>query len=377
MSLHNYSVLVTGADGFVGKNLVLRLFETSQYQVIKFVRGNELFELTEMVLAADAVIHLAAENRPKSDFAYEEVNVGLTKLICETVKEKFSKTNRHTPIIFASSTQAELDNPYGRSKLSAEKHLRALSKSTGNPCIVYRFPGIFGKWCKPNYNSVVSTFCYNLARNIPIKINDPHTTVSLAYIDDVLEGILNSLVNFNPGFSKAKVRPVYTVTLEKLAAQIRCFSKSRNNLIIGSVGSGFDRALYATYISFLPKNQFVYSVPSNKDHRGAFVEMLKTPNCGQFSYFTANPGLTRGSHYHHTKTEKFLVINGNALFRFRNILTNEIVEARTSGKTPEIVDTIPGWAHEITNVGDDELFVLLWANENFDLQKPDTFQCSV
>lgn len=372
MSPSNRRVLVTGSNGFIGANLVVRLNELSNVSVTSFVRGDDVAHLPQLVSQVDAVLHLAGENRPVVEEAFEQVNSGLTSALCNAIQQAFRCTGRHVPLVLTSSTQAERDNPYGRSKLAAEAAVQALAKETGNPCVIFRLPGVFGKWCKPNYNSVIATFCYNIARDLPIQVNDPAATLRLVYVDDVVTALLAALDTPSPGCVQTKVEPEYIATLSELADQIHAFRECRITLLTERVGVGFVRALYATYVSYLPKEKFSYQVTQHADQRGVFVEMLKTPDSGQFSYFKAYPGVTRGGHYHHTKTEKFLVIKGEALFRFRHILTNELVELRTSGSTPEVVDTIPGWTHDITNVGDDEMVVMLWANENFDRQKPDT-----
>lgn len=372
MPLSNCRVLVTGANGFIGKNLVVRLNELSNVSVTTFVRGEDAARLPELVAQADAVVHLAGENRPADEAAFAQVNTGLTSALCNAIQHEVGSTGRLVPLVLASSTQAELDNPYGRSKLAAEEAVQALAKATGNPCVIFRLPGVFGKWCRPNYNSVVATFCHNIARDLPIQINDPAASLRLVYVDDVVTTLLAALEAPASGCVPAKVETEYTTTLGELANQIRAFADCRSSLMTERVGTGFVRALYATYVSYLPNEKFSYQVTQHADPRGVFVEMLKTPDSGQFSYFTAHPGITRGGHYHHTKTEKFLIIKGEALFRFRHLLTNEMVELRTSGDTPQVVDTIPGWTHDITNVGDDEMVVMLWANENFDRQKPDT-----
>jgi UDP-2-acetamido-2,6-beta-L-arabino-hexul-4-ose reductase len=372
MTLSNYRILVTGTNGFIGKNLVVRLNELSNISVSTFVRGDDMSRLPMLVAQADAVVHLAGENRPADEAAFIKVNVGLTAALCDAIKLECASTGRHVPLVFASSTQADRDNPYGRSKLAAEEAVEALAQATANPCIVFRLPGVFGKWCKPNYNSVVATFCYNLARDLPIQINDPNATVRLVYVDDVVNALINALEAPSPGFIQAQVAPNYSITLGELVAQIRAFADCRTTLMSERVGIGLVRALYATYVSYLPNEKFSYEVQQHADSRGVFVEMLKTPDSGQFSYFTAHSGITRGGHYHHTKTEKFLVIKGEALFRFRHLLTDELVELRTSETRPQVVDTVPGWTHDITNVGNDEMVVMLWANENFDREKPDT-----
>lgn len=372
MTVSNRRILVTGANGFIGKNLVVRLHELANTTVRTFVRGDDMARFPQIVAQVDAVIHLAGENRPAYEDSFSKVNAGLTSALCDAIEQEFATTGRRVPLVLASSTQAERDNCYGRSKLAAEKAVHALAEATGNPCVVFRLPGVFGKWCRPNYNSVVATFCYNLARNLPIQINNPDTSVNLVYVDDVVNALLNTLEVPLLGYAQAVVEPEFTITLGELAVRIKAFTQSRLTLISERVGTGLVRALYATYMSYLPNENFSYELQRYADPRGVFVEMIKTPDCGQFSYFTVYPGITRGGHYHHTKTEKFLVIKGEALFRFRHLLTDEFVELRTSGTTPEVVDTIPGWAHDITNVGNDEMVVILWANENFDREKPDT-----
>jgi UDP-2-acetamido-2,6-beta-L-arabino-hexul-4-ose reductase len=370
-------VLVTGANGFVGKNLLVRLSELQCIKISTFVRGDEINSLPSLVADVDAVVHLAGENRPADEAAFEQVNTGLTVALCNAIQQKVTTTGRHVPLVLTSSTQAELDNPYGRSKLAAEQAMRALAKSTGNPCVVFRLPGVFGKWCRPNYNSVVATFCYNLARGMPIQINDRSVALRLIYVDDVVTALLNALEAPAPGYAQVAIGPDYSITLGELARHIRAFDGCRTTLMSERVGTGLLRALYATYVSFLPPERFSYHIPQHADPRGMFVEVLKTPDSGQFSCFTAHPGVTRGGHYHHTKTEKFLVVKGEALFRFRHLLTKDLVELRTSGTAPQVVDTIPGWGHDITNVGDDEMVVMLWANENFERQKPDTVASKV
>lgn len=377
MTLSNCRVLVTGANGFIGKNLIVRLRELTNVTVSTFVRGDDDALLPQIVSQVDAIVHLAGENRPANEAAFAQVNAGLTSALCDAIRQTSQSSGRHIPLVLASSSQAERDNPYGRSKLAAEEAVHALAHETGNPCTIFRLPGVFGKWCKPNYNSVVATFCHNIARKIPIQINDPSACLRLVYVDDVVAALLAALEAPASARVQAKVEPEYTTTLGELANQIRAFGDCRSTLMTERVGTGFVRALYATYVSYLPNEKFSYQVTQHADPRGVFVEMLKTPDSGQFSYFTAYPGATRGGHYHHTKTEKFLVIKGDALFRFRHLLSNELVEIRTNGNAPQVVDTIPGWKHDITNVGSDEMVVMLWANENFDREKPDTVASKV
>jgi len=366
-------VLVTGSQGFIGKNLIVHLEQDDQISVLTFSRDNTIDELALLVEQADAIVHLAGENRPKEVSAFEEVNAGLTQSLCDAIHA----TRRKLPIVLASSIQAGLGNPYGQSKIAAEKIVETLAHDTGSPVYIYRLPGVFGKWCKPNYNSVVATFCHNISQGLPIQINDPAASVRLVYIDDVVDEFLKAIQQSNGGVSKPYINPEYSITLGDLADQIKAFKNCRESLTSEQVGNGLVRALYSTYVSYLNPDQFSYPLPKYSDERGVFVEMLKTKDSGQFSFFTVHPGVTRGGHYHHTKTEKFLVIKGTAKFGFRHIVSGESYELHTSGDEPQVVDTVPGWTHDITNVGEDEMVVMLWANEIFDHDKPDTIATKV
>lgn len=366
-------VLVTGANGFIGKNLVLRLRERARIEVLTLISSDCDSAWHDALTQADAVVHLAGENRPIDPAAFDSVNTGLTLRLCQTLES----LGKRTPVLFSSSAQAEQDNPYGRSKLAAEEALAELAKSNGNPVAIYRLPGVFGKWCRPNYNSVVATFCYNKAHDLPVDINDVKAPVRLVYVDDLINVFLRALDHPNAGLSYPSVVPEYLITLGELSDQIDAFKKCRSTLVSERVGTGFVRALYATYVSYLPMDKFAYALPVHGDARGVFVEMLKTPDSGQFSYFTAHPGISRGGHYHHTKTEKFLVIKGHARFGFRHMITNEVHHLETHGERPQIVETVPGWSHDITNIGRDEMLVLLWANEIFDRDNPDTIASNV
>jgi UDP-2-acetamido-2,6-beta-L-arabino-hexul-4-ose reductase len=400
-------VLITGADGFIGKNLQLHLAECKEVQVVCFTRGHDLAQLPTLLQGVDFVFHLAGINRPQDPAEFVSGNVDLTQALCKAVTSIALTTGKKVPVIYTSSTQADRDNAYGASKLGAENALFALQREHGLPVHVFRLPNVFGKWCKPNYNSAVATFCHNIARGLPIQVNDPAAPVTLVYVDDVVEsfvqlmddsrhceeerrgnpgsldcraslamtGEILAMTEVEQGF--ATVAPQYTTTVGELARQIQAFKDSRTTLMTERVGTGLVRALYATYVSYLPVESFTYSVQQHGDPRGVFVEMLKTPDAGQFSYFTAHPGITRGGHYHHSKTEKFLVIKGQARFKFRHMQTGQVHELLTSGEKAEIVETVPGWTHDITNVGTDEMVVMLWANEVFDREKPDTFACAV
>lgn len=364
-------VLITGSDGFIGKNLIARLVEMPEMEAIRFSRQHNEQELPALIANADAIIHLAGINRPLSPEEFAIGNTGLTT----TISQLLMDTQRTIPVLFASSTQAALDNPYGSSKRAAEQALRHYGEQTGAAVTIYRLPNVFGKWCKPNYNSAVATFCHNIANGLPITIHDPNSPMTLVHVDDVINDFIQVLQH-TPNLDKQAFRaiaPEYHTTVGELAQQIEDFRDSRHTLITPKVGTGLLRALYSTYVSYLPTDQFTYSVPKYGDQRGVFVEMLKTPDAGQFSFFTAHPGITRGGHYHHTKTEKFLVIKGKARFGFRHILTDETFMLETDGENPQIVETIPGWAHDITNIGTDEMIVMLWANEQFDREHPDTY----
>ncbi|GAB3415079.1 NAD-dependent epimerase/dehydratase family protein [Massilia agilis] len=360
-------VLVTGANGFIGKNLVVHLQERA-LEVLRYVRGDTGADLVSLVHQADFVFHLAGVNRPQNEAEFAEGNCDLTRTLCNALRE----SGRVIPVVYASSIQAERDNPYGASKRGAEDALCALAASTGQAIHIYRLPNVFGKWCRPYYNSVVATFCHNIVHGLPIQVNEPTAALRLAYIDDVIAAFLSHLDEKRQGAVFEQVAPVYETTVGQLAAQLYAFKQGREDMMTGPVGTGLVRALYSTYISYYEPAQFAYPLVKHEDARGVFVEMLKTADAGQFSYFTAHPGVTRGGHYHHTKTEKFLVIKGKARFRFRHIDTGATHEYCTSGAAPEVVETIPGWSHDITNIGDDEMVVMLWANEVFDRQKPDT-----
>jgi UDP-2-acetamido-2,6-beta-L-arabino-hexul-4-ose reductase len=256
--------------------------------------------------------------------------------------------------------------------LAAEEALISLEKDTGSPVYLYRLPNVFGKWSRPNYNSAVATFCHNIANDLPVQINDPASVINLVYIDDVIQNFLRLLQEQPAGVVWPEVSPAYKITVGELAEQIRVFKSGRESMVTEPVGVGFTRALYSTYLSFLRPEQFTYPLTAHADARGRFVEMLKTKDSGQFSFFTAHPGITRGGHYHHSKNEKFLVIQGKARFGFRHVVTGETYELFTEGEKPEVVETVPGWSHDITNIGDNEMIVMLWANEIFDRQHPDT-----
>lgn len=360
-------IVVTGSRGFIGRNLCVHLQE-QQHDVLEVHRETPQSDVLLYLQEADFVFHLAGANRPLDPKEFQSVNVDLTRLIVDFLTE----SNRSVPIALTSSTQAEIDNDYGVSKLAAEKLVQSYSDNTGAAVYVYRLPNVFGKWSKPNYNSFVATFCYNLSNGIDISVHDSEVAVRLVYIDDVCASLLKLLGgNIASGFHGVPVE--FNTTVGEVANIISSFESSRTTLTTERVGAKLTRALYSTYLSYTPPSHFNYSVPSYVDQRGVFCEMLKTKDSGQVSFFTAHPGITRGGHYHHTKNEKFLVIKGQAEFKFENISTEERHQITVNGDRPEIVETVPGWSHNITNIGNEELIVMLWANEIFDRNRPDTF----
>ena len=362
------TVLVTGASGFVGLNLCVSLSRYKNLKILRAGRETSLEALGEMVRSADFIFHLAGVNRSENDDEFISTNVNLTEAITCFLRE----TGKKTPIVFSSSIHCGRSDIYGKSKGLAEAALIEFQAGSDSPVYIFRFPNIFGKWSKPDYNSVVSTFCYNIARNKTIKIDDEDAELTLIHIGDVITSFLNLMKNPIPGLNIFEKIEAHKVTVGQLAEMLHSYKRDRSNLRIGSVGSGFERQLYATFISYLPNSAFKYSVPRHSDDRGTFVEMLKTPNSGQISFFTAFPGVTRGGHYHHVKTEKFIVISGKARFCFKNIVTGEFLAFEVSGVKSEIIESIPGWSHDVKNVGDTELIVMVWANEIFDIDKPDT-----
>ncbi len=367
-------VLVTGAGGFIGRNLCQQLVERGDVVLSVFNRGEALSSLPARVAEADFVFHLAGENRPADAAAFAEVNARLTEALAQALIDELQSAGRQVPVVFASSVQAAGDSAYGTSKRAGERALAAAAEH-GVPVTVFRLPNVFGKWARPDYNSVVATFCHRAVRGLPLRIDDPSTALTLVHVDDVVHAFL-ALLDGRPavvdddGF--AVVAPQYAATVGELATQIEAFRDSRQTLTPGRVGAGLARALYATFVSYLPPAQFAYPLRAHDDARGRFVEMLRTPDSGQFSFFTAHPGQSRGGHYHHAKTEKFLVLHGRAWFRFRHVQSDERHELVIDAADAVAVESVPGWTHDVTNIGDSDLIVMLWANEVFDPARPDT-----
>lgn len=365
-------VLITGANGFLGKNLQLHL-SVKEIEIVLFTSEMSAEQFPELLIDVDFVFHLAGVNRPKDPSEFAVGNKKLTEQLCDAIRD----IDRQIAVIYTSSIQTDNENLYGASKKAAEKALIALEKDTGSPVYIYRLPNVFGKWSRPNYNSVVATFCYNIANNLQIQINDPDMIISLVYIDDVIADFIKVFLKRSDGLIWPEITTQYSISIGDLAKKIFSFKASRETMVIEAVGTGLTRALYSTYLSYQKQGQISYSLPVHEDHRGRFVEMLKTKDSGQFSFFTVHPGLTRGGHFHHSKNEKFLVIKGKARFGFRHVVSGETYSIITDSMKPEIVETIPGWSHDITNLSNDEMIVMLWANEIFDQFHPDTISYKV
>ncbi len=365
-------ILVTGSNGFIGKNLRIFLAEQGFTDVTCFEQDHSYTDLVDMVAKTEFVFHLAGVNRPKDEIEFSQGNTDLTQRLVSLL----SATGRNIPLVLTSSIQADRDNAYGKSKAAAEQVALDYMRQTGSPAYVYRLANVFGKWCRPNYNSAVATFCHNTVHDLPITIHDANAPLALVYIDDVCVSFIDLLSGKQPSDYQQggykEVEPVYHTTVGAVAEALQKFKQSRINLITEEVGAGLMRALYATYLSYFSPSNFAYAVPGYTDPRGSFVEMLKTSSAGQFSFFTAHPGVTRGGHYHHTKNEKFLVIKGTANYRFKQIITGEEYSITVNSGEYKIIETVPGWTHDITNIGEEELVVMLWANEIFDRSKPDT-----
>jgi UDP-2-acetamido-2,6-beta-L-arabino-hexul-4-ose reductase len=361
-------VLVTGSDGFIGRNLAVRLAERGDI-LIPFTRADAP-RLESLVAQADMIVHLAGANRPPMPDGFAADNTALAERLAAAMRAAGGRS-----LAFASSTQASLENPYGESKRAAEEALAPLSDIA--PVAIFRLPNVFGKWARPFYNSAVATFCHQAANGLPLSVNNPASLLSLVYVDDVCEHLLAFLDAPAPGLSWPVVSPTYETSVGEVADMILGMARAREALGVGATGTGLPRALYATLLSHLPHDRFSYAVPAYGDPRGRFVEAVKTPDAGQLSYFTQVPGVERGGHYHHSKSEKFLVVRGAARFRFRHLLTGERVDVDVYATEPRIVDTIPGWAHDVVNLGSDELVVLVWANEVFDRARPDTIPAKV
>ncbi len=383
-------VLITGAGGFVGKNLVATLKTQGYTDLILFEKEDTPETLAEACRRAAFVVHLAGINRPQSPAEFYTGNAGLT----DTLLADLEAAGNPAPVLVTSSIQAALDNDYGKSKRQAEEAILAHGKRTGAPVYVFRMEGVFGKWCRPNYNSVVATFCHNIAHGLPIQVRDPDYSLPLVYIDDVIDRILEAMeegmvVRDEEGI--CRIYPVHRTTLGELADTIRGFALARGGEAAKALGGdgvptlavpdlaadSFTKKLYSTYLSYLPTDGFAYDLTMHRDNRGSFTEFLRSPERGQVSVNISNPGIVKGNHWHHTKNEKFLVVRGEGIIRFRQIFSDEVIEYRVSGENLQVVDIPCGYTHNIENVGQGEMVTVMWANEPFDPDHPDTFPLPV
>jgi UDP-2-acetamido-2,6-beta-L-arabino-hexul-4-ose reductase len=365
------TVLITGAKGFIGKHLVEVLGRNPELRVMAYSRETPQETLDEGLRQADIIYHLAGVNRPKDPADFATGNAGFTETLCD----KLTALGRKPLIVITSSIQAEQDNPYGISKLKAENALRRWAAGTGGRVAIFRLKNVFGKWCRPNYNSVTATFCHNLAHGLPIQISDPARELDLVYIDDVVNGML-LIDDDSVGAGNTVFREIPTshkTTLGGLADLIQSFRRSRETLELPSFADEFTRRLYATYLSYLDGADFSYALKQRTDARGSLAEFIKQPHFGQVFVSRTHPGITRGNHFHQTKTEKFFVVEGEAVIRFRPVLGGDVIQYRVSGAQFTVVDIPPGYAHSIENVGTTELVTLFWASDIFDPQRPDAY----
>lgn len=367
-------ILVTGAKGFMGKNLIAELKNRKYTEIYKYDLGVEPALIDLYTQDCDFVYHLAGVNRPQNPSEFMQGNFGFTSTLLDSLKKHQNKA----PILITSSIQAELDNLYGKSKKAGEDLMFSYVRETGAKVFIYRLPNVFGKWCRPNYNSAVATFCYNIAHDLPITVNDPNAVMNLVYIDDLVDEFINRLncdSNFNDYYT---VQPVHTIKLGEIVDLIHSFKESREKRNIPNMSDAFIKKLFSTYLSYLPGSEFKYPLKMNVDHRGSFTEFIKTPERGQVSVNIAKPGIVKGNHWHHTKCEKFLVVSGKGVIRFRNILnSDEVLEFDVSGETLDVLDIPPGYTHNIENLGDIDMVTIMWANEPFNPEKPDTFFAEV
>lgn len=367
-------ILVTGAKGFVGKNLIAELKNKGYTDVFDFDIDKDKSILDEYTKDCEFVFHLAGVNRPKNENEFMEGNYGFTSVLLHLLK----KNNNKSPILITSSIQAEKDNPYGKSKMAGENLLFNYNKETGAKVLIYRLSNLFGKWSKPNYNTVVATFCHNIARGLEINVSDPGAELTLCYIDDVLEEFIRALEG-NP-VSKDQycyVPIAYSIKLGELEEKIRSFKESRTDLSIPNMGDEFTKKLYSTYLSFLPEEKFSYELRMNCDNRGSFTEFIRTAVSGQVSVNISKPGITKGNHWHHTKNEKFMVVSGKGVIRFRRVNSEKIIEYMVNGDKLEVVDIPTGYTHSIVNIGESDLVTIMWVNECFNPEKPDTYYLEV
>lgn len=362
-------ILITGAKGFIGQNLIEKIKELKTHTIFSYDLESTADELDVYTKECDFVFHLAGVNRPKEEKEFLEGNFGFTSVLLDSLK----KHNNSSPIMISSSIQAVLNNPYGISKKAGEDLILRYAEETGAKVYIFRFENVFGKWARPNYNSAVATFSYNIAHDLPITINDPNVTMQLIYIDDLVKGLMALLHDDSDQKTQFKsIKPVYEVKLGYIAELLYSFKESRMNLSFPKLDDSFQKKLYANYLSFLPSTNFIYDLKMNIDSRGSFTEFLKTKDRGQVSINISIPGITKGNHWHHTKNEKFLVVSGEGIIRFRKVNTNEIITFTVSASKLQVLDIPPGYTHNIENIGITDMVTVMWANEPFDKDNPDT-----
>lgn len=367
-------ILITGAKGFIGKNLIAELRNQNYHNIFEYDLNSTEEELDKYTKECDFIFHLAGVNRPSDERDFMKGNFGFTSVLLDKLKQ--NKNN--CPIMISSSIQAELNNHYGLSKKAGEELIFEYGKESKAKVLVYRFPNVFGKWCKPNYNSVIATFSYNIANEIPIKVNDPNVELELVYIDDLIRELINALVgNENIKGNYCYVEPVYRVKLIQIVNLLYTFKESRKTKFINAMDDEFSKKLYSNYLSYLPTDKFSYDLKMNIDSRGSFTEFIKTTNYGQVSINVSKPGVAKGNHWHHTKTEKFLVVSGTGVIRFRKIDDVEVFEYYVSGEKLQVVDIPPGYSHNIENLGNTDMVTIIWANETFDPNNSDTYYLEV
>lgn len=370
-------VLVTGAKGFIGKNLVVSLNELNKkeekYEVIEIDIDNSKEEFKDGILNADFIVHLAGVNRPKDESEFEKGNKNLTEEMISILKEN----NKKTPILITSSIQADLDNPYGKSKKGAEEALLKYSAENNSKVFIYRLPNVFGKWCRPNYNSAIATFCNNIARDEEVWISDPDKEMTLVYIDDVVRNIIKTMNSDNEISGYLNVDIEHKAKLGEIVSLIKSFKESRKNLMVPNMKDELSKKLYSTYLSYIPEDEFSYPLKMNIDDRGSFTEFLKSDDRGQVSINISKAGIIKGNHWHHTKNEKFLVVSGEGVIKFRKLDSEKVIEYKVSGEKLEVIDIPVGYTHNIMNTGETDMVTIMWANEMFDPEKPDTYYLEV
>ncbi|MFA5283953.1 MAG: NAD-dependent epimerase/dehydratase family protein [Bacilli bacterium] len=363
-------ILVTGANGFIGKNLCLMLHER-KHEVFAYDTNSSEQDLHRYVAQADFIVHLAGVNRPLTPQEFYDGNVNLTKHLVDVL----TSSHRLIPLIYSSSIHAIEDNDYGKSKRMAEELLIDYAKKSDNPVYVYRLSNAFGKWCRPNYNSAISTFAHNIANGLEVNIKDPKIVVHLVYVDDIVNEFIDVIEAKKKLLSESinEVRPIYDCSLGEMIELLNSFKDMRHSLQAPSIKDPFERKLYATYLSYLPEDKFSYLLDMHIDDRGSFTEMIKTTDNGQISVNVGKPSIIKGNHYHNTKNEKFLVASGTCSIKFRKLGTEKIIEYVVSGDKLEVVDIPPGYTHSITNIGCTDSVTIMWANEPYDAKNPDTF----